>query len=367
VSDQLNTIVGLLHEVHATTQQHAIRQVNQALTARNWLFGYYLSETELGGKRAIYGDEALKSIATALSQSGVKGMTQSALYRCMQFYSCYPYIFATLSQKLALPKNQENRIFATLSQKTQTAEKPIDAELLFTRLNYSHFLELMKIDDAQKRQYYEVLAIKGNLSVRDLKRAIDAMEYERIGLAKHRQKNIQVSGANSQMHAGSIIKSPMVLEFLGIAEQKEISESELEQSIIDHLQEFLMELGRGFCFEARQKRITFDNHHYYIDLVFYHRILKCHVLIDLKIGEFHHADAGQMNLYLNYYKENEHEEGDASPIGIVLCADKNDALVHYATGGMSQELFVRKYMLQLPSIAQLKALVQEETERLNRP
>jgi hypothetical protein len=155
-----------------------------------------------------------------------------------------------------------------------------------------------------------------------------------------------------------------VLEFLGLDERARYSESDLETAIIEHLQTFLVELGRGFCFEARQKRITFDNEHYFIDLVFYHRILKCHVLVDLKIGAFSHADAGQMNVYLNYYREQEMTEGDNPPVGLILCAQKNDTLVRYATTGMAEQLFVSKYQMNLPSEEELQQLVREEQERL---
>ena len=151
-----------------------------------------------------------------------------------------------------------------------------------------------------------------------------------------------------------------MLEFLGLSEKAEYSESDLEQAIITHLQTFLLEMGKGFCFEARQKRITFGNTHYRIDLVFYHRILKCHVLVDLKLGEFDHADAGQMNVYLNYYQENEMSEGDNPPIGIILCASKDNQLVKYATTGMAQQLFVSQYLIHLPSEAELAQFIQNE-------
>ena len=155
-----------------------------------------------------------------------------------------------------------------------------------------------------------------------------------------------------------------MLEFLGLEQRASYSENDLETAIIEHLQTFLMELGRGFCFEARQKRLTFDNEHYYVDLVFYHRVLKCHVLVDLKLGAFSHADAGQMNVYLNYYRENEMSDGDNPPIGLILCAQHNDTLVRYATAGLSKQLFVSRYRVNLPSEAELQQLVRAEQDRL---
>lgn len=363
--ERLIDIVKLLSEVHVQTQQFAVAQVNQGLTLRNWLFGYYLAEHELSGQRADYGKEHLKNIANALSEQGIKGMTHSALYRFQQFYQCYPQIFATVSQRLQYTDIKLDKISATVSRKSEQVTNAVDSDKLVSRLNYSHFLELIKVENPVKRQYYELCAIKEHWSVRELRRAINTMVYERSGLSAEPK----ISGNQpeiSQSELGGIIRSPLLLEFLDIPEKAEFSESDLEQAIIHKLQDFLMELGRGFCFEARQKRITFDNKHYFIDLVFYHRILKCHVLIDLKLGEFSHADAGQMNLYLNYYKENEMEQGDNPPIGIVLCANKNDELVHYATGGLSKELFVGRYMLSLPSEKELIALIRQETLKLNK-
>lgn len=358
------SIIDQLWQVHEQSQQFAVRQVNQSLTLRNWLFGFYLTEHELDGSRAEYGTEQLKSIAEQLAGRGIKGMSHSALYRFKQFYNCYPQIFATLSQKLQLSENQIENISAKVSQKFHQDENAIKADLLISRLNYSHFIELLKVEDPAKRQYYELNAVKNHWSVRELRRAINSFMYERSALAKTPSLPGETLDSNTSANQ-SILRSPLLLEFLNIPEKPDFSEGDLEQAIIDKLQDFLMEMGRGFCFEARQKRITFDNTHYFIDLVFYHRILKCHVLLDLKIGEFSHADAGQMNMYLNYYNENEREQEDNPPIGIILCANKNEELVHYATGGMSKELFVGRYMLSLPSEKELIALIRQETQKLN--
>ena len=187
---------------------------------------------------------------------------------------------------------------------------------------------------------------------------MNSMLFERTGLS--RDKIIE----GKQLIAEDVFRNPYVLEFLGLEEKLQYSETDLEQAIINHLQTFLLEMGRGFCFEAQQKRITFDNTHYRIDLVFYHRILKCHVLIDLKLGEFTHADAGQMNVYLNYFQENETSDGDHPPIGIILCASKNESLVKYATTGLAQQVFVSKYMINLPSEEDLKKIIEEEQHKL---
>ncbi len=192
------------------------------------------------------------------------------------------------------------------------------------------------------------------------------MLYERTGLSKKIKTPAKIALQNEKTDADGMFRNPLILEFLGLEGKEEYSENDLEQAIIDHLQSFLLEIGRGFCFEARQKRITFDNTHYRIDLVFYHRILKCHVLIDLKIGEFSHADSGQMNVYLNYYKDHEMEKGDQPPIGIILCASNNESLVKYATAGLPHKLFVSKYMINLPNEEELKSIIQEEQNRIKK-
>jgi predicted nuclease of restriction endonuclease-like (RecB) superfamily len=241
----------------------------------------------------------------------------------------------------------------------------IPVEVLLEKLSYTHFVELIKIAEPLKRTFYELQVIKNNWNVQELQRNISSLLFERIGLSKDKETMLSKLKNERLLQFTDIIKSPFILEFLGIEEKSEYSETDLEQAIITHLQKFLIELGRGFCFEARQKRITFHNRHYRIDLVFYHRILKCHILIDLKIGEFDHADAGQMNVYLNYFKENEMTEHDNAPIGIILCSQKDNALVHYATGGLPQEIFVSKYKLQLPTEKELKQLIENEVNFFN--
>ena len=215
-----------------------------------------------------------------------------------------------------------------------------------------------------KRTFYETETIKNNWSVRELQRAMNSMLFERTGLSTNKQAVLEKHKSGSGLKPEDIFRSPYLLDFLGLEEKTTYAETDMEQAIINHLQNFLLEMGRGFCFEARQKRITFDNTHYRIDLVFYHRILKCHILLDLKIGEFTHADAGQMNVYLNYYKENEIHKGDNLPVGIILCAGKNETLVKYATMGLAQKIFVSKYLINLPSETELEKIVEEEQQKI---
>jgi predicted nuclease of restriction endonuclease-like (RecB) superfamily len=300
---------------------------------------------------------------------GVKGLAERRLYQCREFYRAYPVILQTVSAELQraglLNASKPLPIVTPALADGQQALPGLAPELLLSRLSFSHFLELLALDRPLQRAFYEVQAVKNSWSVRGLKRAINSALYERTGLSTDKAAVLAGHAGAQPLVVADVVKNPYVLEFLELDERASYSESDLEKAIIMHLQTFLVELGRGFCFEARQKRITFDNEHYFIDLVFYHRILKCHVLVDLKIGAFSHADAGQMNVYLNYYREQEMTEGDNPPVGLILCAQKNDTLVRYATTGMAEQLFVSKYQMNLPSEEELQQLVREEQERLS--
>ena len=365
---ELSHLLANINQVHTYFQNEAVQQVNTTLSLRNWLIGYYLYEYEQQGRdRAAYGERLYKVIASRLKQ--IKGLSEPRLYLCKDFYLAYPQIFLTASRKSEsdsffgqIAENLSQPILSTGLSKIQLN----DADLLLSRLSFSHFIELLKAETPLKRTFYEVESIKNNWKVRELKRAIETLLFERTGLSTDKEGVISKIRENTVLQATEIMRNPYLLEFLELKEEHQYSEEELETAIINHLQEFLIELGRGFCFEARQKRITFDNEHYRIDLVFYHRLLRCHVLIDLKIGTFDHADAGQMNMYLNYYRENEMIEGDNPPVGIILCAQKNDTLVHYATGSLSQQIFVSKYLVNLPKEEELKTFIDREQANLDR-
>jgi predicted nuclease of restriction endonuclease-like (RecB) superfamily len=363
----LSLLAEQIGQLHAQTQQAAAQQVNYWLTVRNWLIGWHIAEYEQGGSdRAEYGERLLPELARQLH--GIKGLAERRLYQCREFYRAYPRILQTVSAELHRAglvdaSKPFPRVAPALASEPH-ALPGLAPELLLNRLSFSHFLELLALDRPVQRAFYEVHAVKNSWSVRELKRAIDSALYERTGLSTNKAAVLAGHAGTQPLAVADVVKNPYVLEFLGLEERASYSESDLETAIIAHLQTFLVELGRGFCFEARQKRITFDNEHYFIDLVFYHRILKCHVLVDLKIGAFSHADAGQMNVYLNYYREQEMTEGDNPPVGLILCAQKNDTLVRYATTGMAEQLFVAKYQTNLPSEAELQQLVRDEQERL---
>jgi len=373
---QKNSFDGLIdniYQVHNVLQSCAAKSVNQFLTIRNWIFGYYIVEYEQNGDdRAKYGERLLEEIAQRLSH--IKGLRFRQLYVCKDFYLTYMHFLWTVTQKLQSLNLGQDEILRTLSAKFET---PIQAilspelldgdklhpELLLSKLNFSHFIELIRVSDPLQRLFYEVETIKNNWTIRELRRAIDTQLAFRTSISTNKEAIIAKIKNLKPATNAEIIRNPYILEFLDLEEKTEYNETDLEQQILNHLQQFLIELGTGFCFEARQKRITFNNKHYRIDLVFYHKILKCNILIDLKIHEFDHADAGQMNLYLNYYKNNEMSKDDNPPVGIILCADKDDTLVEYSTAGMDDHLFVSKYLVNLPKKNVLEAFIKREIGR----
>lgn len=352
------------------------KQVNAAFTLRNWIIGFHIVEYEQYGKdRASYGEKILETLAVRLKQKGLKGLSETNLKLFRLFYNAYPQIRQTVSDESSKSLNisfteirqvASDKSFQEGKSKNNLDNSQLPAVKLLNALSFSHFIELLKIDELLKRRFYEVQAIRNAWGVRELKRAINSMLYERTGLSTDKKAVLEKHYQETNLQPEDIFRNPYLLDFLGLEERSSYSETDLEEAIITHLQKFLLEMGRGFCFEARQKRITFDNTHYRIDLVFYHRILKCHILIDLKMGEFTHADAGQMNMYLNYYKDNEMQQSDSAPVGIILCAGKNETLVKYATSGLAQKVFVSKYLTNLPSEAQLKAIIEEEQLRIEK-
>ncbi|MEO6707473.1 MAG: PDDEXK nuclease domain-containing protein [Ginsengibacter sp.] len=363
----LNTLENLATTIQNTNTyflNKVQKQVNTALTLRNWIIGYYIAEYELSGKdRSDYGKQLFKAIAQSLLKKGLKSIRERHLYLCKDLYKAYPQILRTVSAKSYLIDFQYSAILRSVSAELSSDKIQADMNQLLTNLSFSHFIEILKADSANKRRFYETQTIKNNWGVRDLKRAIESLLYERTGLSSDKEIVVK-NHLEKELKPQDVFRNTYLLEFLGLEEKPSYTESDLEESIITNLQNFLIEMGRGFCFEARQKRITFDNKHYRIDLVFYHRILKTHILLDLKIGEFDHSDAGQMNVYLNYYKDNEFTNGDNDPIGIILCSGKNEALVKYATMGLPQQVFVSKYLINLPSEKELQKIIEEEKEKI---
>ena len=373
------SLVGRINKVQDVLQAQAAHAVNLSLTARNWIVGYYIVEFEQHGEdRAKYGDKLINRLAERIN---CKGFEPRRLRECRLFYEIYPSlgveigkyiqnsniallaseemsIWRTLSAKSHSTDNQELEIRRTPSAKLEEWNTPPDK--LFYRLNFSNLLYLAGIGDPLKRAFYEQEAIRGCWTFRELDRQVSSQYYERMGLSKDKKALHKLTVKDSQqLSPHDILHDPVTLEFLGLQSQDVFTETKLETAILNHLQVFLLEMGRGFCFEARQKRILVDQDYFKADLIFYHRILKCHVIIDLKIDRFRHEYASQLNLYLNYYKHEIMQEDDNPPIGLLLCADYGETTVQYATEGLSQNLFVSKYRLQLPSEEEIRNYLME--------
>lgn len=238
---------------------------------------------------------------------------------------------------------------------------------LVSTISWSHLVELTRIEDTTKRAFYELECMKSNWSKRELKRQINSMLYERVGLSKDKEAVLKLANEGQIIESPkNVLRDPYILEFLELEERATYSESDLEEALINHLQEFMHELGRDFCFVDRQFRITVAEEHYFLDLLFYHRSLQCLIAIDLKLGKFKHDYAGQMNFYLNYLKENVAYPHENPPVGILLCAEKDAEAVHYATAGLDNQLFVSRYMVALPSEEILKQWLIEEQVRLEK-
>lgn len=377
-----SSLVKAINAVTTQLQSRAAAAVNQALVLRNWLVGAYIVEYEQAGKdRAKYGTKLLEKLAIDLKLQGNNGLNTTLLKLCRQCYQTYPQIGPTLSDQLVaelpfsptlpqrivsgIPKMESLEtslaIRPTLSDESPT---PLPAQVVL-QLSWSKLVELLVIDDPWKRAFFENECLKGNWSVRQLRRQIGSLLYERTGLSTNKKAVIERARRQEpQETIADLIRDPYVLEFTGLAQRPEYIESDLETALLNHLQTFLLELGEGFCFEARQKRITVGRQQDYIDLVFYHRWLRCHVIIDLKIRPFKHADAGQMNFYLNWWKANEMAEGDQPPIGIILCSDRENVVVEFATAGLDNKLFVSRYLTALPSAEKLRAFLEADRDRI---
>jgi len=245
--------------------------------------------------------------------------------------------------------------------RSASAQLSVPPERLVNQLSYSHLRMLVELEDDLKRTFYEIECIRGNWSVRELKRQIASLYFERSGLSRDKKKLSELANASAEVDAPQlVIRDPYVFEFLGLKPKEVMPESDFEQALLDKMQEFLLELGTGFCFEARQQRILIGDEHFFVDLVFYHRILKCHVLLELKTEPFSHEAIGQLNAYVSWYQANVMNDGDNPPVGILLCTRKNHALVQYALAGMTNQLFVSKYQLELPSKEQMQRFLDEQ-------
>lgn len=400
-----DVLVTGLARVHEQSRHTAARSVDEILTLRSWLIGRWIVAFELEGRdRARYGDRLIDSLAVAFRERGIVGLGRRVLFNCKQIAVTWPRlgirqgmsadstgeVLHTLYAQSSLAVESASRIepwptiVHALCAQLATVEPSSNQESvpsvpwhddvwmgrLRTELPYSQLLELSRIDAPVARAFYELESLKNRWSVRELKRQRDTMLFERIGFSKDVDAAATLARSRMQPETREapehIVRDPYVLEFLGLEGRMLPNETELESALLTHLQAFLLELGGSFTFVGRQYRITVGGRHNFIDLLFYHRRLRCLVAIDLKLGRFTHENAGQMNFYLNWLRENAALPDESPPIGIILCAYKDAEEVHYATGGLDQQVFVSRYLTALPSEAQLRRWLAEEREVLAR-
>jgi predicted nuclease of restriction endonuclease-like (RecB) superfamily len=346
-----------IRELILSARSAVVRNINTIQVVTNFEIGRRIVEYEQKGKtRAEYGEEILEEISKKLTQEFRHGFSKTNLKLMRQFFLTYRNrIGQTLSDQSA--NNQKSQTLSGQSQKMQipsaqlAIKEPLPSK--FT-LSWSHYIFLIGIDNKPERDFYEIEAVEQNRSLRELKRQFNSSLYERLALSRDK-KGVKKLSQKGQIieKPHDIIKNPYVLEFLGIDENAKYSESDLESAIIDRLEHFLLELGKGFLFEARQKRFTFDEEHFFVDLVFYNRLLKCYVLIDLKIGELTHQDLGQMQMYVNYFDRYVKTKSENQTVGIILCRKKHEAIVEI-TLPKCANIHAKEYQLYLPSKEELK-------------
>ena len=326
-----------ISELLENSRKRVVVVVNQTMVLTYFEIGRMIVEDEQNGKnRAEYGKNVLKELSVHLTAKFGKGFSVENLDRMRFFYNSY-------SNRISSKMSRKSAISQTLSDQFENSRKT------FT-LSWSHYIKLMRIKDINERKFYEIESFKNNWSLRELQRQYDSALFARLSLSKNKEEIIHLSEKGQVFETPKdAIKDPYVLEFLGLSEKSSYSENELEEELIDKLEHFLLELGTGFTFVSRQQRISFDEKHFRIDLVFYNRILKCFVLIDLKIGELKHQDIGQMQMYVNYYDREVKLKDENKTIGIILCQDKNESLVKYTLPEENEQIFASKYLTVLPS------------------
>ena len=353
-------LTSIIQTTHDAALSSAVKAINRMQTMRNWLIGYYIVEYEQNGKdRAEYGAKLLKKLEERVNR---KGISITLLKNSRSFYLYYPQmvenLVPTISQTVSDQLVKQEEKSPTVSDQFKTSGKKI-----ISLLSFSHIVELLTLDDPLARYFYEQECIKCTWSVRELRRQISTNLYVRAGISANPDKLLSLPSVQGHDSAELQIRQPFTFEFLGLKAQDIVDEHDLEEALISHLQEFILELGKGFCFESRQKRIIIDDEYYYPDLVFYNRILHCGVIIELKNEEFSYENFGQLNAYVSHYRENEMQPGDNPPIGILLCTRKGKKMVEYALAGMDNQLFVSTYMLQLPEKKTLEEFLLKQLEK----
>ncbi len=367
-STKASPVYKRIRQILESARVNVARSVNTTQVVAYWLIGREIVEEEQQGqKRAGYGEALLEDLAHRIKSDFGSGYSVNNLKFIRQFYLEYPvlmnsrdigYALRSQSKINFLPANKQIR-HAVRSESWKPGH-------LHPNLSWTHYRTLLRVDKAEARSFYEIESLKNNWAARELERQINSLLYERLALSKDKKglMHLATKGHDVQRPA-DVFKDPVVIEFLGLPESPRLVETDLEQALINNLQSFLLELGKGFAFIARQERLTLDGDHFYIDLVFYHTVLKCFVIIDLKTGKLTHQDLGQLQLYVNYYDRERRTEGDNPTLGLILCADKNDAVVKYTLGPeQEKKIFASRYKLHLPTEAELKTEIRRELREL---
>jgi predicted nuclease of restriction endonuclease-like (RecB) superfamily len=374
-----------IRQILESARTSASRTVNTTQVVANWLIGREIVEEEQKGKkRARYGEELLKDLSERLTEDFEKGWSVRNLEYCRNFYLEYPVLLedqksnAVRSISLSYPPVDDRHISNAAGAESETEiataipnaprAKFWQPGQLHPNLSWTHYRRLVRVERTDARAFYEIEAIKNNWSARELERQINSLLYERLALSKDEKGLMRLAKKGQEIQRPiDAFKDPVVMEFLDLPSSPKLVESDLEQALINNLQTFLLELGKGFAFVSRQERITLDGDHFYIDLVFYHTILKCFVLIDLKVGKLTHQDLGQIQLYVNYFDRERRTEGDNPTLGLILCTDKNDAVVRYTLGpDQEKKIFASRYKLYLPTEAELQAELRRELRQLRK-
>ncbi len=374
-------LVNHIQQTSNILQQEIYVAINKAITCRAWLTGFYIVEYEQNGKdRAKYGEHLLQKLSKRL---GEKSFGLSSLKNYRLFYLYYPNLKDIIINHIS--NSYKNEYFLELTDsitKSQSAidqltttsndiiisygngEININPHLLFTRLSYTHIIQLLHLDNNLQRTFYAAESIRGTWSVRELKRQIDTNYFVRSGWSENPQLlSNSIKKRNEQQQIEFDIKSPYYFEFLGLSHKDVIDENDLESAIISNLKNFILELGMGFCLEEEQKRLLIDDRYYKVDLVFYHRILKCHCIVELKAHRLDYSDIAQINMYIEYYRKNYMQEDDNPPIGLLLCTEYGKEMVEYLTPFINKQVFIAKYELQLPSVEKIRKFIIDENKK----
>ena len=348
-------------EILESARSSVARAVNAEMVRAYWQVGRQLVEEEQRGEaRAGYGDELMAGLADHLSERFGRGFDVTNLRRMRQFYLAYP-------GGSALPDGERGALGASSEKRGAVSRVSAGVAQFPDNLSWTHYRKLLAVNNPRARAFYEIEAARSNWSTRELGRQIGSLLFERLARSRNKDEVLALAREGQQIDRPTdVVKDPLVLEFLGLPERPGWREANLEQAIIDRLEAFLLELGKGFCFVARQRRLTLDGAHFFVDLVFYHRLLRCFVVIDLKLGELTHQDLGQIQMYVNYYDRFERAEHENPTVGIVLCSEKNDAMVEITLPEDNEQILAARYQLHLPTVEELRNELAREREAAER-